>query len=79
MAQTPSWQYQKSQELKYARQLRKVAAHSGAIVEAHINDDGELEAVEEMLRSASLYSEALTPWANRVAAAMIAAVAKSNE
>lgn len=78
MAQTPTWQYQKSQELKYARQLRKVADHSGAIVQAHINEDGELDDILEMMNSAALYSEALTPWANRVAAAMINNVAKTN-
>jgi SPP1 gp7 family putative phage head morphogenesis protein len=79
MANKSDWQYQKSQELKYARQLRKVAEHSGAIVNAHINDDGELEDIATMMNSALLYSEALTPWANRVAAAMIASVSKSNE
>ena len=78
MAQTPKWQYQKSQELKYARQLRKVAEHSGAIVQAHLDANGELEDIEEMMRSAELYAEALTPWANRVAAAMINNVAKVN-
>lgn len=79
MANKSDWQYQKSQELKYARQLRKVAEHSGSIVNAHINADGELEDIPAMLYSAGLYSESLTPWANRVAAAMIASVSKSNE
>ena len=78
MAQTPKWQYQKSQELKYSRQLRKVAEHSGAIVQAHLDENGELEDIEEMMKSAELYSQALTPWANRVAAAMINNVAKTN-
>lgn len=78
MAKTPEWQYQKSQELKYARQLRKVAEHSGAIVQAHIDENGELEDIDEMMKSAALYSEALAPWANRVAAAMINNVAKTN-
>lgn len=79
MAKKSPWQYSKSQELKYARQLRKVAKHSGAIIEAHINEDGELEDIPLMMQSAHLYSQALEPWANRVAMAMITQVAKSNE
>lgn len=79
MAKKSDWQYQKSQELKYARQLRKVAQHSGAIINAHINDNGELEDIATMMQTAYLYSEALTPWANRVAAAMLKSVSKSNE
>lgn len=73
------WQYSKAQENKYARQLRKVAQHSGAIIAAHTNADGELEDVSSMMHTANLYAAALEPWANRIALAMINQVAKSNE
>lgn len=73
------WQYSKAQENKYARQLRAVAKHSGAIIAAHTNADGELEDVSSMMHTANLYAAALEPWANRVAMAMIMQVAKSNE
>lgn len=79
MVDKSPWQYSKTQENKYARQLRKVAQHSGAIIAAHVNDDGELEDISSMMYAAKLYSDALEPCANRVAMAMIKGVAKTNE
>lgn len=80
MANTPDFQYQKTQEQAYARQLRKIADQASAIVNAHIDDDGQqVQDIEGMLKSAALYSEAITPWANRVAAAMIRDVARVNK
>lgn len=79
MAKTPEWQYSQSAEAQYRRQLRKVADHSGDIVDAYTDEDGNITDVDAMVASASLYAEAITPWANKVAQTMINSVAKSNE
>jgi SPP1 gp7 family putative phage head morphogenesis protein len=67
-----------SAESAFYRQLRKVAQHSGHIVEIHrngafITDDAELQ------RQLRAYSEKLTPWATSQAARMLKTVSNSNK
>ncbi len=65
-------------ERQFYKQLRKVAAASGHIVEQHIQghkllDENRMQ--EELIR----YSNKLTPWAERQAAKMLEQVQKSNK
>jgi len=78
MAKTPNFQYKKSTEQDYARQLRKLAAQASAIIMAHVNEDGEIDNVDAMVQAANLYAQAITPWAAKVAADMIKSVTASN-
>lgn len=60
-------------EIQYSAKLRKLAANIGDIINAFKpNDPASVPPIEKLLRD---YAEALTPWANAVAAGMLADVA----
>jgi SPP1 gp7 family putative phage head morphogenesis protein len=81
MAKTPKFQYRKSEEKKYAAQLKKIARHIGDIIDSHTDDDGIIPELEQasLMRAASLYSDAIEPWAKKVAWQMISAVSAKNK
>lgn len=62
-------------ETQYVRQLRQVAKHVGDIVRG-MAPDGVLADVSQLRSMLSRYSELLRPWAESVAARMIADVSK---
>ena len=64
-------------ERKFATQLRKVAKHVGHITDIHA-PQGVLFDPQGLTRSLAAYSELITPWAERVAATMLASVSQSN-
>ena len=64
-------------EKKYATQLRKVARQVGNITDRHA-PQGVLVDSQGLVRALAAYSEAITPWAGRVSAQMLASVSTSN-
>jgi SPP1 gp7 family putative phage head morphogenesis protein len=68
----------RSTENSYAQQLRKIAVIVAGIVSNHVNGDKLVDA-NGMMRILQNYSDALTPWAIRVANRMIQAVALRNQ
>lgn len=81
MAKTPRFQYNRSEERKYAAQLRKIARHIGDIIKSHTNDDGIIPENEydSLTRAAELYSKAIEPWASKVSWQMLTGVATKNK
>lgn len=81
MAKTPRFQYNKSDERKYAAQLRKIARHIGDIIKSHTNEDGIIpeEEYSSLTRVADLYAKAIEPWAQKVSWQMLTGVATKNK
>jgi SPP1 gp7 family putative phage head morphogenesis protein len=66
-------------EKRYARQLRKVAKHSGAITTTYTDPETGLIANSAAYGEAMLaYSQILEPWATRIANEMLAGVNTAN-
>lgn len=66
-------------EREFYRALKKVAEHSGHIVELHIEPGAQLKNEQEMQRALKAYSEKLTPWATKQSAKMLEQVQKKNK
>jgi SPP1 gp7 family putative phage head morphogenesis protein len=67
-----------SAERQFAKQLKKVAAAAGHIIERH-TDGAKLVDEPEMQKALREYSKALTPWARRQSAKLLEQVQKSNK
>jgi len=80
MAKKSKFTPQQTAQNTYEAQLRKVAKHAAALVKAHINEEEpyKLDDTVGMMRAASLYSEALTPWAEITATQMFKTLDKHN-
>ena len=65
-------------EKRYARQLRKVARHSGGITTSNTGADGLIANMTVYGKMMNEYADLITPWASRVATQMIEAVNISN-
>lgn len=65
-------------ERDFYRQLKKVAQHSGHIVEQHSNG-AELKDARRMQAALESYAEVLTPWAQRQAVKMLEQVQRANK
>jgi SPP1 gp7 family putative phage head morphogenesis protein len=65
-------------EQEFYRQLRKVAAASGHIVERHVSGT-QLVDERRMQRALKDYADAIGPWATRQAAKLLEQVEKSNK
>lgn len=65
-------------ENEFARALKKVARHSGHIVEAHVHG-ATIHGEREMLDALHAYSKLIDPWARRQSAKLLERVAKSNK
>jgi len=65
-------------ERRYSLTLRKVARTISAMIGAHI-DGPTLHNQAQLQKQLDLYSEAIGPWANRVAAGFIASVNRTNQ
>ncbi len=65
-------------EREFYRQLRKVAAASGHIVERHV-EGSRLVDEKRMQRALKDYSDAIGPWAERQSARLLEQVQKSNK
>ncbi len=75
--QKRQWQKAKHAEVQYGRRLRSIAEQVGKLVQGMPPDDpATLSLLEQTLRR---YSEVITPWANSVASAMLADVARRDE
>lgn len=66
-------------ERQFYKQLKKVAAASGHIIEQHALPGAKLRDENRMQEELKRYSEKLTPWAERQAARMLEQVQKSNK
>lgn len=78
MSQRPKFQYPKSAENKYRRQLNKLAVQVGDIINAHIAG-GTVVDQDGMRRSIELYTQAITPWARAVGSDMVNSVDNTSE
>lgn len=78
MAKRSKYLPTKNAQLRYERQLRRVAKHSADLVNAHISGDKLIDE-SAMIRATALYSEALEPWAIVVASQMFREVDKKNK
>lgn len=65
-------------ERNFYRQLRRVAQASGHIVDQHV-DGAKLTDDKKMMAALRVYSEALTPWAQRQSIKLLEQVQKSNK
>lgn len=68
-------------EIAFNRALKKVARHSGHLVEMHVGNLARVSTPVEMavmMRSLEHYSEVLTPWAARQSAKLLEQVSKKN-
>jgi SPP1 gp7 family putative phage head morphogenesis protein len=65
-------------EQQFARSLRKVARHSGHIVEAHVHG-AKIAKSKEMQEALENYARIIDPWAKRQAAKMLEKVAKKTK
>lgn len=65
-------------EREFARALKKIARHSGHIVEVHVHG-ATLRDEQEMVKALNEYSKRLDPWARRQAAKMLEKVSKKNK
>lgn len=75
----PAFQFSRAAERTYIAQLKKIAKHATALITSHLDEDGiDLDDTEEIMHVARLYSESLTPWANKTAMQMINAVLKTD-
>jgi len=65
-------------ENAFARALKKVARHSGHIVEAHV-EGSKIRNSAEMNAALEAYARLVEPWARRQSAKMLEKVAKKNQ
>lgn len=63
-------------EHSYARHLRKIAAHVGAVVAAYAERGWVHERLAELVESLQKYAVVIEPWARAVASRMLADVAR---
>lgn len=67
----------KAAENEFARSLRKIARHSGHLVEAHA-DGARIRDSEELKKALENYSKLIDPWARRQAAKMLEKISRTN-
>lgn len=67
-----------SAERRFYKQLKKVAQHSGHLIEQHV-DGTKIKNDAQMQRLLKEYSERLGPWATRQAAKLLEEVQRSNK
>lgn len=80
MAKRSKYLPNKTTQNTYEVQLRKIARHAAALVNAHIDPEDPSVILDPvgLQRSAALYSEALTPWATVTATKMFTSLDKQN-